>query len=280
MINQNDLIYFIELSKTKHVTRAAERLGVTQPTLSHSIRRVEAEIGTQLFIRTKKGIELTPAAERLKLNAQELLAKWNEVKQAANDEVDVAKGLVRLGVHPAVAQYILPGFLPLFLKKFPDIQMNLLHGLSRHITEMILTSQVDIGFVVNPVMHPDLVIKELLVDRVTLWKSKSCVNTDVLIVEPSLLQTQSLLQKLNKKGFKFSRVIESSSLEVIAKLTQAGAGCSILPERVMKAFCENTVHQIKDSPEFIDRVCLVYLQKFRKIKRGQVLIEFIRGVYG
>jgi DNA-binding transcriptional LysR family regulator len=75
-------------------------------------------------------------------------------------------------------------------------------------------------------------------------------------------------------------VIESSSLEVIAQLTQAGAGCSILPERVMKAFCDNSVHQIKDSPEFSDRVCLVYLQKFRKIKRGQVLINFVRGVYG
>jgi DNA-binding transcriptional LysR family regulator len=144
---------------------------------------------------------------------------------------------------------------------------------------MILSSQIDVGFVVNPVSHPDLIIKELTADRVTLWKSKTCVNADVLILDPSLLQTQSLLQKFSKNGMKFERVIESSSLEVIAQLTQAGAGCAILPERVMKAFCDSSVQQVKGSPEFNDRICMVHLQKFRKIKRGQALIGFVRDLY-
>jgi LysR family transcriptional regulator, cell division regulator len=200
MINQNDLVYFLELTQTKHVSRAAERLGVTQPTLSHCIKRLENAVGTALFIRTKKGIELTPAAERLRESSEELLLKWNEVMKSANDEVDEAKGLIRLGVHTAVAQYMLPQVLPQFLKQYPEIQVSLEHGLSRHVTEKVISSNLDVGFAVNPVEHPDLVIKELITDRVTLWKSKNAINNDILIVEPSLLQSQSLLQKLNKKG--------------------------------------------------------------------------------
>ena len=279
MINQNDLIYFLELTKTKHVSRAAERLGVTQPTLSHCIKRMEKAVGTPLFVRTKKGIELTPAAERLQQNSEELILKWNEVLKSATDEIDQAKGFIRLGSHTAVAQYMLPQVLPSFLKKYEEIQVSLVHGLSRHLTEMIISSQIDVGFVVNPVEHPDLVIKEVLQDRVTFWKSKKeNANNDVLIIEPSLLQTQNLIPKMNKKGLHFKRIVESNSLEVIAQLVQAGAGCAILPERVMKAFCDSTVVQMKDSPEFVDRICLVYQQKFRKLKRGQVFIEHVKLV--
>lgn len=279
MINQNDLIYFLELTKTKHVSRAAERLGVTQPTLSHCIKRLENAVGTVLFIRSKKGIELTPAAERLRENSEELIQKWNEVVKAANDEVDQTKGFIRLGVHTAVAQYMLPQVLPTFLKQFPEIQISLEHGLSRHITEKVISSQVDVGFVVNPVDHPDLVIKELTLDRVTLWRSKNVVNPDILIVEPGLLQSQSLLQKMNKKGFSFKRTIESTSLEVVAQMVQAGTGSAILPERVMKAFCDSSVTQVKDAPEMSDRICLVYLQKFRKLKRGQVFIDHVKSLF-
>lgn len=277
MINQNDLVYFLELTKTKHVSRAAERLGVTQPTLSHCIKRLESAVGTTLFIRTKKGIELTPAAERLRQSSDELLLKWDEVMKAANDEMDEAKGLIKIGVHTAVAQYMLPQVLPSFLKQYPEIQISLDHGLSRHMTEKVISSQIDVGFVVNPVDHPDLVIKELILDRVTFWRSKNTVNTEVLLVEPSLLQSQSLLQKMSKKGLSFKRTLESNSLEVIAQLLQAGAGTAILPERVMKAFCDSSVVAVKDAPEMSDRICMVYLQKFRKLKRGQVLIEHIKS---
>jgi LysR family transcriptional regulator, cell division regulator len=279
MINQNDLIYFLELTKTKHVSRAAERLGVTQPTLSHCIKRLENAVGTILFIRTKKGIELTPAADRLLESSEELILKWNEVVKSANDEVDEAKGLIRLGVHTAVAQYMLPQVLPEFLKQHSEIQISLEHGLSRHMTEKVISSSLDVSFAVNPVDHPDLVIKELILDRVTLWRSKNVVNNDVLIVEPSLLQSQSLLQKLNKKGLNFKRKIESQSLEVIAQLVQSGAGSAILPERVMKAFCDSSVVQIKDAPEMSDRICIVYLQKFRKLKRGQVFIDHVKSLF-
>lgn len=279
MINQNDLLYFIELTQTKHVSRAAERLGVTQPTLSHCIKRLEKSVGTLLFIRTKKGIELTPAAERLRQSSEELIMKWNEVLKAATDEVEQAKGLIKLGIHTAVAQYVLPKIIPPFLKKYEEIQFSFIHGLSRHITEMIITSQLDVGFVVNPVEHPDLVIKELIQDRATIWKSKNAVSNDVLIVEPSLLQTQNLIARMNKKGIHFKRTIESSSLEVIAQLVNAGAGAAILPERVMKAFCDSSVVQIKDAPEFVDRICLVYQQKFRKLKRGNIFVEHVKSSY-
>lgn len=277
MINQTDLKYFLEVAKTLHVSRAAERLGITQPALSHCLKRIEEETRLELFTRSKKGVLLTAAGERFFYHAKELVSKWDDLLRAAQEEVHEIRGNIRLGCHSAVAQYALPSLLPDFLQKFPDLSVTLTHGLSRHVTEMIVNSQLDVGVVVNPVANPNLVIKELAQDRVTVWKSKNCQNSDVLIIEPSLLQTQDILRKLEKKGIRFKRTVESSSLEVIAQLVNSGAGYGILPERVVKAFAsaESPVHQVRDAFEFIDRICLVYKPEFRKIKRGEVLIKHL-----
>jgi DNA-binding transcriptional LysR family regulator len=273
MINQTDLKYFLELSKTLHMSRAAERLGISQPTLSHCLKKIENETGIVLFTRTKKGVTLTQAGQRVFEKAEDLIQKWNEVLSSAKSENEEVAGMIRLGCHTAVAQYTLPKILPQFLKDNPAVNLQLQHGLSRHINEAVISDRLDIGVVVNPSPHPDLIIKEMTKDRVTIWKSVNLKNSDVLIYDPSLLQSQDLLKKLQKKGISFKRLIESSSLEVISQMVVAGAGCGILPERVIQAFNADHISALKDAPSFQDRICLVFKPEFRKLKRGQVLIE-------
>ncbi len=275
MINQVDLQYFVELARVQHVSRAATRLGISQPTLSYSLKRIENEMGCELFVRTKKGVTLTSAGHKLLEQADALIHQWNEVLQSVKREVDDVSGLIKLGCHTAVAQYTLPAFLPDFLKTYPMINVTLHHDLSRHINESIMNDKLDIGIVVNPSPQPDLIIKEILKDRVLVWKSKQNQNPDVLIHDPKLIQTQDILKKLSKKGIHFKRLVESSSLEVIAKLVVAGAGCGILPERVIQAFNQDQVMPLKDSPQFFDRICLVYKPEFRRLKRAQVLIRHV-----
>lgn len=273
MINQTDLKYFLELSNTLHLTRASERLGITQPALSHCVKRLESELACQLFLRSKKGVQLTQAGIRLKQSANAMIQQWDNLKQNILNEIETPQGIIKLGCHSAVAQYLLPTLLKKFLNKNPAIEIQLTHGLSRHMTEQVISSVLDVAVAVNPIAHPDLIIKEICRDEVCLWKAKNCLNDDVLIIEPSLLQTQDILQKLNKKGLHFKRIIESSSLEVIARLVAEGVGLGIVPERVLHSYQSQNCEKVKAAPQFSDKICLVYKQEFRKIKRGQLFIE-------
>lgn len=273
MINYVDLKYFIEVARTQHLSKAAERLGVTQPALSYSLKRIEAEMNLSLFERSKKGVKLTPAGLRLLEKSQELLDLWEQTKNAAQNEMHQASGLIRLGCHTAVAQYTLPEILPQFLKNYPEIKIQLEHGLSRHMNEAIIADRLDVGFVINPTEHPDLIIKELLKDRVGFWRSKKIINEDTLILDPSLIQTQTLMKKAESRGLQFRRHIETSSLEVAAQLVASGAGYGILPERVVRAFGGSDVTNPPDSPVYIDRMCVVYKPSFRSLMRGKVFIE-------
>ncbi len=276
MISQTDLKYFIELSKTLHLTRASERLAVTQPTLSHSLKRLESEIGCELFVRSKKGLTLTSAGEKLKSSAGDLLMRWEEIKNSALSDVEAEQGMIKLGCHTAVAQYVLKDVVPGFLKSYPQISLQLVHGLSRHMTEQVISSALDAAFAVNPIEHPDLIIKEICTDEVCLWKAKSCQNDSVLFVDSNLLQAQNIMGKLQKKGHRFNRVIESTSLEVISSLVANGAGVGIVPTRVIQQFGDR-LEKIKDSPVFQDRICLVYKNEFRKLKRGDLFIKAVKS---
>lgn len=204
-----------------------------------------------------------------------MIQQWENLKQNIFSETETPQGIIKLGCHPALAQYTLPSFLGSFFKSYSAIEVQLTHGLSRHMTEQVVSSSLDVAFAVNPIAHPDLIIKELCRDEVCLWKAKNCINSDVLIVEPSLLQTQDILKRLNKKGFNFKRIIESSSLEVIAQLTANGVGCGIVPERILQIFDPRSYEKIKGAPQFSDKICLVYKQEFRKLKRGQIFIESV-----
>ena len=73
----------------------------------------------------------------------------------------------------------------------------------------------------------------------------------------------------------FSRIVESSSLEVISQLVVNNIGVGILPERVIKAFSEQNITMVKEAPEFLDRMCLVFRSEFRKSMRGQAWIKAV-----
>lgn len=298
MITPEALRYFNELTKTLNMSRAAERLGVTQPTLSHSLRRLEETLGEELFARSKRGLKLSPAGGRLLEKSQELQVCWDAVLKSVHEETNEVKGRVRLGCHTAVAQYTLPRFLPSMLKTYPNLNVVFNHGLSRHMTEMVVSGGLDLALAINPRPHPDLVIKELVRDRVTVWVSAGCLNPDVLLVEPDLIQSQDVLGKLRKKGIRFERIIESSSLEVIAQLLIAGVGCAILPERVVEAFSvvkTGTTNSpaaatkttmsvamptaLKDAPVFHDRLCVVYKQEFRKTEKGKAVLRSLQDAF-
>lgn len=275
-----ELTYFVELAQTLNMSRSAEKLGVTQPTLTTSLKKLESNLGTDLFVRSKSGIQLTKFGVRFLVEAKDLLEKWNNLAiDIKKHEVDI-QGQFSVGLHQSVAQYSLPLFLPSLLKDYPDLSFSFHHDLSRKITENIISFKLDFGIVINPVSHPDLIIRELCLDEVTFFKSKDCKNPDVLFYDPDMLQSQTLLRECKKKMIEFSRLMPSSSLEVIRGLVASSAGVGILPARV--AHFEKShklVVAFNKAPIFNDRLCLIYRRMGKKTKAQEVISQAIINAF-
>jgi DNA-binding transcriptional LysR family regulator len=285
MPSPSDLTYFVEVATSQNISRAAERLGISQPSLTLAIQRLEQSVGTPLLIRSKKGVTLTQAGKQLQAYARELLQRWETVKGHALASAHETQGNFRIGCHPSVALYSLGGFLPDLLEKHPKLEVKLLHDLSRKIVESVIRMETDIGIAVNPVRHPDLLIRKLCDDEVTFWvgagkrKVQDFRSGDaVLICDPELIQSQDLMKKLRKAGIQYGRLLPSSSLEVVTSLVAQGAGIGVIPGRVAsQASCHGKrgLRRVPKAPVFYDEICLLYRVENRSIRAIQAISESI-----
>ncbi|MBA2650287.1 MAG: LysR family transcriptional regulator [Legionella sp.] len=279
-----ELEYFLEVSNTLNVSRASERLGISQPSLSLAIKRLEESVGTPLFIRHKQGVTLTQAGKQLVSHTRQLLQYWETTKsQALASQLEV-QGYFTLGCHTTIAMYMVSGFLPDLLEDHPKLAIHLKHDISRRITEEVINLSIDIGIVVNPYRHPDLIILKLCDDEVTFWVSEGTREIQnihsknaIILCEPDLTQTQSLLKQSKKVGVISERVMTMNSLEVVANLTASGCGIGILPTRVAQTMYPNKLKRIPKAPVYSDEVCLVYRHENRNVKAIQTIAQRIKN---
>jgi DNA-binding transcriptional LysR family regulator len=281
MPSASELKYFLEVANTLNMSRAAERLGISQPALTLAIKRLEESFGQPVLIRSKTGVRLTRSGTKLVGKARFLIEQWQRIRdEAAEDEAEV-RGSYVLGCHPSVALYTLPAFVKALLKEHQGLEFKLVHDLSRNITEGVISSRIDFGLVINPVAHPDLVIKPLLDDEVTFWTTaKPSPLQDpksdqaVLICDEGMVQANTLLKQLKKKGFNFRRVITSRNLEVITSLVASGAGIGILPARVAMKDKGLKLRPVDGKlPKFQDRCSLIYRADLPKTPSMRALVD-------
>ena len=273
-----DLEYFMEVCRTLNISRASERIGISQPTLTQSIRKLETAVGAQLLIRSRTGVRLTKSGQRISGQISALLELWGGLQKEAQQDEHELQGKFRVGAHPSVARYTLPQFFKELARRAPRVEIELVHDLSRHITDAIIGFRIDIGFVVNPVSHPDLVLRKLCDDVVTVFSAKNRFG-NVLFGDPELIQTQWVLTRLKKAGLDFSHFVPAPNLEVVHRLVATGAGYGILPSLV--AHCEpGVVLSVVDHklPAFKDQVYLAYRKEAMTSRAAKTLIEIGRAI--
>ena len=262
--NFRDISYFLEVAQTKNISRAAERIGISQPSLTSAIQRLESYLDSSLLIRGRVGVELTSSGKAFLTHARALLQSWEQLKGHVNEHNEAMSGEYIIGCHASVGLYSLSQFLPELMQKHSQLNIKLEHGLSRHITEQVIQFNIDFGIVVNPIKHPDLVITPLFNDEVTFWvrkNSSSVQRSDsdnaVLICDLNLLQVQKLLSDVKRGKRSFKRLIPCTSLEIVAKLVSSGAGVGVLPGRVATNSGLKNLQPLKGHPTFKDEICLI-----------------------
>jgi DNA-binding transcriptional LysR family regulator len=274
LATSTEIEYFIEVYQMRHVSKAAIRLGITQPTLTLSLQKLEDKLGAKLFYRTKQGVVPTEQGTLFYRKSHTLINCWSEVHKGIHRSTSEIFGRFKVGCHQSVGAYTLPRFLDNLQKHAPGIEIELVHDFSRKITERVVSYNIDIGFVVNPTRHPDLVLKKLGDDRILFWKVRG--NAPIpkrIFADVNLVQIQDILGKTHSKEFKDWSLISSPSLELIRTLVLNAQGIGILPERVAKADGADLIPYDPNLPTFDDKIFLAYRKDVLSNKAGRELIR-------
>lgn len=290
------LEYVVAVHKTGHFAKAAEVCGVTQPTLSMQIQKLEESLGVVLFDRAKKPILLTDVGRRLIEQFQVVLHEAKTVTGLieANKSQAVSGELV-VGVIPTVAPYLVPRFLPVIEQMYPSIELRILELQTQRIIEALDTDEIDVGLLATPLKLPKVIEFALFFEPFQVLcrtdhalggtkrvKYSNLKSDDIwLLEEGHCLRNQILDVCAVRKGQSDRRKyrFESGSLETIKNLVQSYGGYTLLPKLATVGVGSDTCLIPFERPIPAREIGLVYRREHYKADLiealGQTILESI-----
>lgn len=145
------LQYFLAVAKEGNITRAAESLHITQPTLSRQIMELEEDLGTELFIRGKRQIMLTDSGILFQQRAREIVQLYDKTRREMAEQNDLLGGTVSIACVESIASNLLPEVLIEFSKQHPMVKYELYSADGNDIREKIDRGNIDMGVLLEPV---------------------------------------------------------------------------------------------------------------------------------
>ena len=143
---------FYYTARYKNITGAAKALFLTQPTVSHAIAGLEKELGCQLFIRSKKGVQMTPEAELLYRHLSKAFQHVEDGEQSLRDHLSLSEGQIRIGASDMTLQYYLLPYLESFHSKYPNVKIRVTNGPTPETVKALRAGEIDFGIVTTPVI--------------------------------------------------------------------------------------------------------------------------------
>jgi DNA-binding transcriptional LysR family regulator len=261
---------FVAVAEELHFGRAATRVRMAQPPFSQQIRKLEAELGVELLIRTSRRVVLTPAGEQLLEQARALFAKRAEAIAAVRHVAKGEAGLLRVGFGASSAFGVLPDIIRRFRAKHPQVVLRLDDRESLDIGAALSHGDLDIAILRAPFQYEGIETELLFQERFVLalpeehpLARKKRVALAALAGEPFILFPRSVAPSLHDTiasicihaGFSPHIVHEASSWPSVISLVKAGLGITIAPSSAKSVLSDGVV--FKELPDMAARAELV-----------------------
>ena len=235
MLN-NNLRIFITAAELQSLTETAKKLYVSQPAISHAIKKLEEELGVRLFIRNKRStLTLTEAGKDILALAYQMADLENRLYQRAYEENHMMGGVLRVATVPLGASLVMARVLPVFKKQFPGVKVEMLEGTPLEVKNMVLNHQVDLGISTSPYLG--LEHRLLMMDRMISINRDDAVEVDLREDNHGLVLCRvaynSILEQLagQEIDLSHSTVMEAASTQI--NMVEEGNGTGVISELML-----------------------------------------------
>ncbi len=234
--------YLVALSQDLHFRRAAERMNVTQPTLSLQIQELERQLGASLIERKSGRIMLTPLGREIVERSRVVLSQVEDIKTLAASSQHGFHGTIRIGVPPTLGPYLLPHLIPTLHSDYPDLKLYVREGKPQELQMQLKEGAHDLIVSPLPINHSDLYVAQLFREPLHIATAKDHPFARAKTIKPSALEGQNVLvmerghhlhdQILqlceDMKAFPL-RDFEGTSLDTLRLMVGMGVGIAFLP---------------------------------------------------
>lgn len=247
-----ELKYIVAVARERHFGRAAEACFVSQPTLSVAIKKLEDELGVQLFERGSSEVSITPVGSQVVEQAQRVLEESSAIKEIARQGKDPLVGPLRLGVIHTIGPYLLPLLVPKMIEDASKMPLLLQEHLTVKLLDLLKLGEIDVAVLADPFPNHGFMTQAVYdepfvvaVARSHPWASRTSVasgelkNENMLLLgaghcfRDQVLEVCPELSRYSQATAGIQKTFEGSSLETIRHMVAAGIGITVLPWTAM-----------------------------------------------
>lgn len=214
---------------------ASRKLHTVQSNVTMRIRKLEEELGTELFFRKGRGIELAPSG-RVLLDYSRKMLLLERQTEAAVKQVGESIGQIRLGAFDTFAGLHLPMGMKALKSRYPKVNVHVETGSSTNLIEKVLAHQLDAAFVAGPVIHPELAFDEVIAEELVEVSAKGTdpVQLPVILFHEGCAYRARALAFQRSTGHALSDTMTFGTLEGILGCVSVGLGWTLMPRSAVE----------------------------------------------
>ena len=250
-LSLREIEYVLEVAGAENFTKAAEKLYMSQPSLSQAIIRIENKLGIQIFERGKGKVKMTPDGQRFVKMGRQIMSAAQYFQSEVEGLNSQSAGTLSVGTPPLLGSYLLPSVIREYTKEYPKINLKLREENSQKLEECLIKGEVDIAIVPMAAREPQISYKTLFKSRMVVIMSKDseynrfaydtgeknkCI--DLSDCESAKFIIGNIGQRVRyanemifqRAGIIPEIVMHSRNIDTIRHLAGAGVGLAMLPE--------------------------------------------------
>ncbi|MDR3560765.1 MAG: LysR family transcriptional regulator [Negativicutes bacterium] len=281
------LKYFQAVSRLKSITRAAEQLHIAQPAVSIAIKKLEEELGVQLFDRSQKQVALTVEGEIFLQRIDDILSRLQDTLTEISDYRTFQKGAIRVGVPPMIGAFLFPFLFNEFHQAYPQLELVIAEEGSLSIKTQLERGELDVGIMILSAVSPHLETTAITSGEIFVclppehplgrlekvpWEELR--EQPFILLKEDTYGRQLVLEECTRHQFSPRVVFSSSQIETILGLVEQGTGITFLLDTIVRKH-PNIISRPLTEPLFIE-AGLVWNKDRYLSKATQAFIGFIR----
>lgn len=288
----SELRFVVAVAKERNFRRAADKCYVSQPALSLAIKKLEEDLGVQIFERSRTDISPTPIGEKIIEQAIKAIEEVNFIREIAKQGNNQLGGVFRLGLIYSVGPYLLPELIPILRETAPEMPLDIEENLTVQLEAQLKNGVIDAAVVALPFDVAGINTLPLYDERYVVmvpvnhpWAGRDSVSADELADENVLLlnsghcyshQVLQACPDLSRKG----QVLQGNSLETIRNMVASNLGITVLPcSAATERYLNPLVRVIPfTDPVPVRRVALAWRKSYARDLAVQCVADAIKAI--
>lgn len=286
------LQYLISLDNNRHFLNAAEECGVTQPTLSAMIQKLEDELDVKLFDRTKQPLVTTPIGAEVVAQAKLVLKSADQLREIISNKRESLEGKLNLAVIPTIAPYLLPKFIIEFRKNYPNVELSIEEMKTSDIVSNLNLSKIDIGILATPLNKPSLLEVPLYYEKFLAYISpkEELYKQEVLSAKNMPLKNLWVLHEghcLRDQVFNFCSekinekpIYEAGSIDTLIKIIDQNGGYTVIPELHLQFLNPEQIENTRpiENPQGVREVSIIIRNDYIRERLLNAVVDTVKSI--